>query len=98
MVGCAVLGAPAALAAEQWRLMARHGECFEVATLKRKVPDLGTIADPDGFVAFMRQKGFEVSASRTTLPNGKMQEVKVPAKELALIFVTPELCRSQESR
>ncbi len=79
--------------AERWLLMARHGECVEVGTLKRKVPDLGDIADPQAFAAFMRHKGFEVTATQRSLPNGKYWEVTVPAKELGLVFVTPGLCQ-----
>ena len=79
---------------ERWLLMARHGECAPVASLKRKVPDLGDIADPQAFAAFMRRQGFEVTATQHTLPKGKYWEVNVPAKELALVFVTPELCQN----
>ena len=75
--------------------MARHGECHEVSSLKRKVPDMGEIADPLRFTAFMRQKGLEVSATQHTLPKGKYWEVNVPARELSLVFVTPDLCQSK---
>jgi hypothetical protein len=81
-----------AQSAEQWMLMARHGECAEVASLKRKVPDLGEIRDPDAFAAHMRRKGFEVTSAKHATPKGKAQEVKVPAAELFLLFVTSELC------
>ncbi len=73
-------------------LMARHGECAEVGTLKRMVPDLGAIADPETFAAFMRQKGLVVTATQRALPNGKYWEVSVPARELGLVFVTVGLC------
>lgn len=81
-----------AQAADQWMLMARHGECAEVASLKRKVPDLGDIRDPDAFAAHMRRKGYEVTSTKHPAPKGKAQEVKIPAAELYLVFVTPELC------
>jgi hypothetical protein len=79
-------------AAERWLLMARHGECAEVASLKRKVPELGDVRDPDAFAALMRKQGYEVTANSIALPKGRAQEVKVPAKELFLLFVTPEAC------
>ena len=85
----------AAPATERWLLMARHGECAPVASLKRKVPDMGEIADPLRFTAFMRQKGLEVGATQHTLPKGKYWEVNVPARELSLVFVTPDLCQSK---
>jgi len=89
---------PTAGAAEQWFLMSRHGDCAEVGVLKRKVPDLGEISDPEAFASFMRQKGYEVTSSRLSVPKGKAQEVKVPQKDLFLIFVTAELCRGAEVR
>jgi hypothetical protein len=81
-----------AQAAERWLLMARHGECAEVATLKRKIRELGDVNDPDAFVALMRKQGFEVTSSSMPVSKGKAQEVRVPAKELFLLFVTPEMC------
>ncbi len=85
-------------AAERWFLMSRHGDCAEVGVLKRKVPDLDEVSDPDAFVSFMRQKGYEVTSTQVAVPRGKAQEVKVPQKELFLIFVTPEMCNSHETR
>jgi len=69
-----------------------------VRVLRRKVPDLGEISDPDTFASFMRQKGYEVTSSRLSVPKGKAQEVKVPQKGLFLTFVTAELCRGAEAR
>lgn len=95
--GAAQTGAPAdrvAPSAERWLLMGRHGECAPIATLRRKVPDLGEVNDPQAFAAFMRNKGFEVTATQQALPKGKYWELVVPAKELSLVFVTPELCQT----
>ncbi len=92
LAGLSLPGAALAQAAEKWWLLARHGECAPVASLKRKVPDLGNIQDPEAFTAFMRRKGFAVTSKRSKLPQGAMHEVTVPAQELALVFVTPGLC------
>jgi hypothetical protein len=89
---------PTAEAAERWLLMSRHGECVEVGVLKRKVPDLGEVRDPGAFVSFMRQKGYEVTVTRVSVPRGKAQEVKVPQKELFLTFVTSEMCSGPGTR
>jgi hypothetical protein len=89
---------PAAEAAERWFLMSRHGDCAEVGVLKRKVPDLGEISDPDAFARFMRQKGYEVTSSRLSVPRGKAQKVDVPHEHLFLVFVTAEMCRGAEPR
>ena len=89
---------PSAQAAEQWFLMSRHGDCAEVGTLKRKVPDLGEINDPHAFTKFMRRKGYDVTSTPAAVPKGKGQEVKVPEKDLYLIFVTSEMCGSSGAR
>lgn len=83
---------PSVQAAERWFLMSRHGECAEVGTLKRKVPDVGEINDPHAFATFMRQKGYEVTSTPAPVPKGKGHEVKVPQKDLYLMFVTSEVC------
>jgi len=98
LVSLSLTTSPTAEAAERWFLMSRHGECADVEVLKRKIPDLGEISDPDAFASFMRQKGYEVTSSRLSVPKGKAQEVNVPQKDLFLIFVTAELCRGTEVR
>lgn len=96
---CLSLMAPlTAQAAERWFLMSRHGDCAEVGVLKRKVPDLGEASDPDAFVSFMRQKGYDVTSAQVSVPKGAAQEVKVPQKELFLLFVTSEMCSGHETR
>ncbi|HEU4343279.1 MAG TPA: hypothetical protein VFU31_17145 [Candidatus Binatia bacterium] len=90
---------PASLqAAERWFLMSRHGDCVDVGTLKRRIPDIGEVNDPDAFASFMRQKGYQVTSTRASVPKGKAHEVKVPEKELFLVFVTRELCGGSKAR
>ncbi len=91
-------GAAAAEAADKWFLMGRHGECAEVASLKRKVADLGAVREPVAFAAFMRAKGHEVTANALPVPKGKAHEVKVPAADLFVVFVTAELCKAPPQR
>ena len=77
----------------QWFLMFRHGECAEIQSLKRKVPDLGDVRDPSAFIKLMREKEYQVTVSEITTPRGKVVEVKVPEQELSLMFVTSDVCR-----
>jgi len=77
----------------QWFLMSRHGECAEIQSLKRKVPDLGDVRDPSAFIKLMRDKGYQVMPNEVSTPNGKVVEVKVPEQELSLMFVTSEVCQ-----
>jgi hypothetical protein len=46
-----------ALASSEWLFMARHGECAQINSLERKVPDLGDVRDPSAFIQLMRDKG-----------------------------------------
>ena len=90
--------ASVAVSGQQWFLMARHGECMEIDRLKRKVPDLADINDPYSFVKLMQQKGYTVSSTEMVETKGKAIEVKVPEKELFLVFVTPELCQNSGAK
>jgi hypothetical protein len=87
-----------ASAETQWLLMSRDGECVEIGSLKRKIPDLGDISDPYSFVKLMRQKGYEVSSNEISGANGKAVEVKVPERGLFLVFVVPEMCQQSGAR
>ena len=73
--------------------MSRHGECADIASLKRKVPDLGEVRDPSAFIQLMRVKGYQVTVNEVAPRTGKVVEVKVPERELFLLFVTPEACQ-----
>ena len=85
-------------AAGQWYLLARHGECAPVESLKRKVPDLGSFADPQSFAALMRARGHAVTITPQAVPKGSAFEVIVPARELALVFVTADRCGPSAQR
>ena len=86
----------AAVAQERWYLMARHGECFELADMQRRIPELAEAKDPHAFVERMKQKGHAASA-KDMVP-GKAVEVRVPERELAMVFARRELCQSIEVR
>jgi hypothetical protein len=92
------LPAQPAFAAQRWFLMSRHGDCFPISSLERKFPDIGNIAAPDAFVRFVRAKGLAVSTKPMPVASGAAVEVHVPGKELALAFVTAELCSSAGTR
>lgn len=88
----ALLAGTPVQASEQWFLMARHGECAKIESLKRKVPDLGAVMDPQSFAVLMRKNGYATTVTQQALPKGAAFEVIVPAKELSLLFVTADLC------
>jgi len=91
-----LLAAMPALAQERWYLMARHGECYELEAMQRRIPELAEAKDPHAFVARMKQKGHSASA-KDVVP-GKAVEVRVPERELAMVFARRELCQSIEKR
>jgi hypothetical protein len=41
----------------------------------------------------MREKGYQVTMNKVSTPKGKTVEVKVPERELFLMFVTSEVCQ-----
>ena len=87
------IGRPVSLAASEWLLMSRHGECEEIQSLNRKVPDLGDVRDPTAFISLMRDKGYQVTVNEVSMPNGKVAEVKVTERELFLMLVAPDVCQ-----
>jgi len=89
------VAAPAA-AQERWMLMARHGECTEIATLERRIPGLGSVASPAAFAERMRRDGLQVISEPLADTGGKAVQVKVPEKNLSLVFVMQELCSRKQ--
>jgi hypothetical protein len=88
---------PEAGAAEQWFLFGRHGGCFDIDTLKRRLPDLPRVSDPEAFVRYVQSKGLRFTRQAHPVPKGKAVEVVVPDRELSLVFVTAEHCRASEA-
>jgi len=82
-----------AFAAPEWFLFSRHGECAEIVVLKRKIPDLVEIHDPQAFAQFMLNKGYQVTMNKVSTPMGSAVQIRVPEQELTLMFVTASTCR-----
>ena len=78
---------------EKWFLMSRHGECAEIATLKRKVSDLPEIEDPVSFSRLMRTRGYAVIERPLELLSADAIQIDVAELSLNLIFVTEPLCK-----
>lgn len=91
-----LLASPPLLAQERWVLMARHGECVELATMQRRIPELAEAKDPYAFVERMKRNG-HAATSKDVVP-GKAVEVRVPERELAMVFARRELCKEILSR
>jgi hypothetical protein len=93
-----MLAAAPLKAAESWFLMSRHGECARIDSLARRIPDLGAVADPQSFVETMRRTGYTATVVEHALPKGSAFEVRVPERELSLLFVTADVCASSGAR
>ena len=78
---------------ESWFLMSRHGECAELATLKRKISDLPEIEDPVSFSKLMRTRGYTVNEQPLEVPGAKAIQIDVAELSLNLTFVTAPLCK-----
>ena len=92
LVTALLAGLPsAALSADQWFLMARHGECMEIDAVRKRIPDLTN--DPYSFVKLMREKGLAATAAEMPGTRGKAVEVRVPERNLGMVFAARELCR-----
>jgi len=78
---------------EKWFLMSRHGECAEIKSLQRKIPDIEGVNDPQSFSKLMKEKGYKVITNELKELQGKAVEVSVPDKGLSLIFVVESVCK-----
>jgi hypothetical protein len=96
LAALAVITALPAAAQERWYVMARHGECFELEVMQRRIPELAEAKDPYAFAERMKQKGH--GASTKDVVPGKAVEVRVPERDLAMVFAKRELCQSVEKR
>ncbi len=89
-ISTALLSIASASNSQKWFLMARHGECITISSLKRKIPDIGNIEDPQSLIVFMEGKGHKVMSKKL---QPKVVTVSIPDKELSLIFVKSSMCK-----
>lgn len=78
---------------EIWFLMARHGECHKMAVLKRKVPEIAGVKNPESFKKLMESMGHKVIIKKLEGLEGKAVQVSVPDKGLDLMFVKKSVCK-----
>ena len=90
LVSTALISTASANNSEKWFLMSRHGECVEIKSLQRKIPDIGNIEDPQSFILFMEGKGHKVISNEL---QGKALQVSIPEKGLSLMFVKGSMCK-----
>ena len=76
----------------QWMLMSRHGECVEIKSLKRKLPNLPNISKPSELIEFMNSQGHFVNSKKLTGSAGRAYEIDISDLSLNLIVVRESLC------
>lgn len=86
-----ILATPAL--ADEWFLAGREGGCSSISALIRWFPEMADIHDPDALVALMRAQGREVTRQLLPVPDSTAVVVKVPSRELSLLFVDERFCR-----
>ena len=85
---------PSSVLSAEWYLMGRHGECAPLSSLARKGPEFHGLQTPYQLVDKMRAAGHQVEVKEHTSPNGPMVEVRVAAKDIAVMVVTAETCKA----
>ena len=93
-----ILMVPISSHANEWFLMSRHGSCFNIDSLERKVGDMTDVETPDDFIELIIQKGYDVKVYEPPNLKGNAVNVEVSAKELYIMFVTKELCKDFTQR
>lgn len=90
-----VLGVlPISALSAEWLLVGRHGECAPLSSLARKGPEFRGLQTPYQLIEKMRAAGHQVEVKEHATPKGPMVEVRVPAKEIAVMVVPAEVCKA----
>lgn len=83
-----------AVAAGDWFLMGRHGECAPLSSLARRGTEFSGLQTPYQLIDKMRGAGHRVDVKEHNTPKGAAVEVHVPAKELAVMIVPAGFCKA----
>jgi len=92
------LGIVDANASEKWMLMSRHGECAELESLKRKLPNMPNISEMSSLIDFFKSEGYSVESK--LFPNTKngAYQIDVPDLSLNLMLVRESFCETMVTR
>jgi hypothetical protein len=101
ILACMILGPCSSTIADitgKWFLMARHGECHPVRSLERKFPEFGSIDDPERLASAARARGMTVDMHPVATAQGRVIELRIPERGLALLFATGDACNAMDTR
>ncbi len=77
---------------DKWMLMSRHGECADISSLKRKVPNLPEVSDVPSLVEFFKSEGHFVQSKELPGSAGRAYQVDISGMSLNLVLVNESLC------
>lgn len=78
----------------KWFLMSRHGDCAEIATLRRKLPDMPEIDGPVSFSQYMAASGHIAVEQPLQSNKDDFAQIDVETLSLSLIFMKETLCKA----
>ena len=84
---------PSSALSAEWFLMAREGGCAPLSSLARKGPEFRGLQTPYELIDRMRAAGHQVDVKEHTTPKGPIVEVHVPAKEIAVMVISADMCK-----
>ncbi len=94
----AVLFAGDTVEAVDWLLAGRDGECLPLSVLAKRGADLRDVKSPYDLVEKMRAAGNQAEIKEHTAGSRPAVEVRVPSRNLYVMFVKAELCGKSGER
>ena len=84
--------APAKDADADWSLAGREGACVSLDLLKKKYPEFGDVKSPYQLAEKLKAQGHNAEVKEYTLGKRPSVEVRVPDKNLYVMFIRTDLC------
>ena len=78
-------------------LMSRHGECVEINSLKRKLPNLPNISEVSSLIEFAKAQGHFVNSKEMQGSAGRAYEIDISDLSLNLVVVRESLCAKPQN-
>jgi hypothetical protein len=78
----------------EWAVLGREGGCSELSALSNGLPELEQAPDPFRLVALLRGRGIEASTELIPGANEEAVIVKIPSREIGLVFLQRSRCTS----
>jgi hypothetical protein len=80
----------------EWSLAGREGKCVPLSTLAKKGPEFEDIKSPYQLAEKMRAEGHKAEIKEHKAGTRPAVEVRVPSRELYVMFVKSSTCGSDE--